>query len=170
MAHARDCRHAPHLGADRLKLLFLKAVTGTGVFAGAVALVLGVQNFTTYSQFVAVASHSAAKPAAHTPQSTVTGIAIDQSHNVAVITMTPFTSEQLASAFGAQYGMGLVSANLAFGRYVFTLPQIHIGSGPQPHMNWTNCGQSARAADACAFREAVPCPLASCGTTTGQHA
>ncbi|HET7465666.1 MAG TPA: hypothetical protein VFL29_03300, partial [Candidatus Dormibacteraeota bacterium] len=92
-----------------------------------------MQNFTTYSELVSTATPTSSGPVVAAPHSTVYGISIDRASNVAVIAMTPFTSQKLAAAFGAQYGMQLIDFEPAFGRYVFTLPQIKIGPGPQAH-------------------------------------
>ena len=45
------------------------------------------------------------------------------------VRMAPFTSIDQASQLGDRYGMGLVGASPAFGRYVFSLPQIVVEQG-----------------------------------------
>src|SRR5712664_1234140 len=109
---------------------------GTGATAGSVALVLVVQSFATYSTTppvpVAIATSAPASDAtSRTP--VVSAVAVDTQHGWATLTMAPFTSENSASALGSKYGMQLLTDFPAFGRYVFSLPQIRIGPGPELH-------------------------------------
>ncbi|MBV8196488.1 MAG: hypothetical protein JOY80_13300, partial [Candidatus Dormibacteraeota bacterium] len=96
------------------------------------AVSLTVQNVAAYAVISPGASAQTA-PTSYTPHTTIYGISIDRTNDVALIAMTPFTSEKLAIAFGQQYGMQLIEFEPAFGRYVFTLPQIKIGPGPEQH-------------------------------------
>jgi hypothetical protein len=104
--------------------------------AGSVALVLVVQSVATYTSLVPIV-RSVAGPvitpttAYRSPQ--VTGVSIDNQNGFATLTMTPFTSQSGASALGAKYGMQLLTDFPAFGRYIFSLPQIRIGPGPAQH-------------------------------------
>ena len=103
--------------------------------AASVALVLVVQSVATYSSLVPIV-RSIALPAAPVTTSKaplVVGVAVDTQHGFATLTMPPFTSENGASALGAKYGMQLLTDFPAFGRYIFSLPQIRIGPGPQQH-------------------------------------
>ncbi|HEY1419818.1 MAG TPA: hypothetical protein VGG90_03820, partial [Candidatus Dormibacteraeota bacterium] len=122
------------MGHNQLKA-FLKLIFASGSMAGAVALVLAVQNVATYSSLAPLIqkSASASKPSAYVPQTRIYGIAVDSGLGQATMTLTPFTSQGVASAFGGQYGMQLLQFSPAFGRYVFSLPQIRVGPGPEPH-------------------------------------
>src|SRR5713226_4804007 len=110
---------------------------GTGAAAGSVALVLVVQSFATYTTAspvpvtVATSAPAASDSVPRTP--VVSGVAVDTQHGWATLTMAPFTSDNAASALGAKYGMQLLADFPAFGRYVFSLPQIRIGPGPELH-------------------------------------
>src|SRR5579864_2475146 len=107
----------------------------SGAMAGAVALVLAVQNFAQYSSLVQIVQSNlpAQSHSAYVPQTRLYGITIDSSRGEAVMAFTPFTSPNVAAAFGAQYGMKMLNALPAFGQFIFALPQIQIGPGPQPH-------------------------------------
>src|SRR5713101_7768585 len=110
---------------------------GTGAMAASVAVVLVVQSvasYTTTSQIPVATATTAAAPADNTSRSpVVTDVSVDTQRNVATLTIAPFTSENTASALGAKYGMDLLAEFPAFGRYVFSLPQIRIGPGPALH-------------------------------------
>ena len=123
------------LGRPALKAV-LKLLVGTGAMAGSVALVLVVQSVATYTSLVPIVRSVAAPvitptTAYRSPQ--VTGVSIDNQNGFATLTMTPFTSQSGASALGAKYGMQLLTEFPAFGRYIFSLPQIRIGPGPEQH-------------------------------------
>ena len=107
---------------------------GTGALAGSVSLVLVVQSVATYTSLVPIA-HTHAGPAAGTTSRTpvVTGVSVDTVRGWATLTMSPFTTESAASALGATYGMNLLADFPAFGRYIFSLPQIRVGPGPELH-------------------------------------
>ncbi|MGH7762846.1 MAG: hypothetical protein ACREOM_00315, partial [Candidatus Dormibacteraceae bacterium] len=107
----------------------------SGSMAGVVALVLTVQNVATYSSLAPLIQNSVpvSKPSAYAPQSRIYGVTVDNGLGQATMTLTPFTSQGVASAFGSQYGMQLLQFFPAFGKYVFSLPQIRIGPGPQQH-------------------------------------
>src|SRR5260370_19487492 len=105
--------------------------------AGSVAVVLVVQSVATYTTAapLPVATATTA-PAArdNAPRSpVVTAVSVDAQRNEATLTIAPFTSENTASALGAKYGMQLLAEFPVFGRYVFSLPQIRIGPGPELH-------------------------------------
>src|SRR5216684_2430445 len=110
---------------------------GTGAMAASVAVVLVVQSvasYTTTSPIPVATATTAAAPSANTSRSpVVTDVSVDTQRNVATLTIAPFTSENTASALGAKYGMDLLAEFPAFGRYVFSLPQIRIGPGPELH-------------------------------------
>src|SRR5229473_1710115 len=110
---------------------------GTGAMAASVAVVLVVQSvasYTTTSPLPVATATTAAAPSDNTSRSpVVTDVSVDTQRNVATLTIAPFTSENTASALGAKYGMDLLAEFPAFGRYVFSLPQIRIGPGPELH-------------------------------------
>src|SRR5713226_6560903 len=110
---------------------------GTGAMAASVAVVLVVQSvasYTTTSPIPVATATTAAAPSDNTSRSpVVTDVSVDTQRNVATLTIAPFTSENTASALGAKYGMDLLAEFPAFGRYVFSLPQIRIGPGPELH-------------------------------------
>src|SRR4029077_17952030 len=113
----------------------LKMVLGTGAMAGAVSMVLVVQSFATYGSLVPVV-RVGAPPSVPGPKPGVvqlSGVSVDGQHGMATLTMTPFTSESLAKALGAKFGMQLLADYPSFGQYIFSLPQIRIGSGPEQH-------------------------------------
>ncbi|HKB34003.1 MAG TPA: hypothetical protein VKF16_09065, partial [Candidatus Dormibacteraeota bacterium] len=114
---------------------FLKLIAGTGAMAASVALVLVVQSVATYTSLVPIVRSivPAAAPSTATRAPLVTGVAIDNQNGFAALTMTPFTSANAASALGATYGMRLLTDFPAFGQYIFSLPQIRIGPGPEQH-------------------------------------
>jgi len=134
---------------------------GTGAMAGSVAVVLVVQSVATYTTTspipVVTATAATAATAAPAPSDNtsrlpvVTDISVDTQRNLATLTMAPFTSENAASALGAKYGMQLVADFLVFGRYVFTLPQIRIGPGPELHTATVYFPPYATTADINAF-------------------
>src|SRR5258708_6004844 len=103
--------------------------------AASVALVLVVQSVATYTSLVPIVRSivPAAAPSTATRAPLVTGVAIDNQNGFAALTMTPFTSANAASALGATYGMRLLTDFPAFGQYIFSLPQIRIGPGPEQH-------------------------------------
>jgi len=120
------------VGSGALKPL-LKMLFASGSLAGAVALVLGIQNFTQYSSLVQVVqSNLSTSSSPYVPQTRLYGIAVDGARGEATMTFTPFTSPNVAAAFGAQYGMKMLSSLPAFGQFDFALPQIQIAAGPQP--------------------------------------
>ena len=103
--------------------------------AGSVALVLVVQSVATYTSLVPIVQSivPAAAPSTATRAPVVVGVSIDNQNGFATLNMTPFTSANAASALGATYGMQLLTEFPAFGQYIFSLPQIRIGPGPQQH-------------------------------------
>src|SRR5216683_6008379 len=115
---------------------FLKVIAGTGAMAASVTLVLVVQSVATYTSLVPIV-RSVAAPAAKSASAytspLVIGVSIDNQNGFATLTMTPFTSQSGASALGAKFGMQLLTDFPAFGRYIFSLPQIRIGPGPVQH-------------------------------------
>src|SRR5258706_2390648 len=116
---------------SRLLKALLKLVVAPGALAVVSAASMAIQSFASYAVFNPISTPAGA--AAYAPHTTIYGIYVDRSTNLATIAMTPFTSEKLASAFGLQYGMQLIELEPSFGRYIFTLPQIKIGPGPQQH-------------------------------------
>src|SRR6202049_5002290 len=124
------------MGGRRALKAVLKLLVGTGAMAGSVALVLVVQSVATYTSLVPIVRSVAAPviaPSTAYRSPLVTGVSIDNQNGFATLTMTPFTSQSGASALGAKYGMQLLTAFPAFGRYIFSLPQIRIGPGPVQH-------------------------------------
>ena len=103
--------------------------------AGAITLVLAIQNVTQYSSLVQTVQQNlpSASQTTYVPVTHLYGVTVDSKSGRAVMSFTPFTSEKTVSAFCAQYGMRLIASMPAFGQYVFTLPQIQIGPGPQQH-------------------------------------
>src|SRR5258708_7080933 len=62
--------------------------------------------------------------AATRPTGVVRGVWVAYVRGGATLTMSRFTAESAASALGATYGMNLLADFPAFGRYIFSLPQI----------------------------------------------
>ena len=124
--------------------------------AGAVALVLAVQSFATYGTLSSVMGAASSPSRPSTPSTTlrssqVLGVSVDSQRGLATVTMTPFTSESVASALGAKYGMNLVADFRSFGQYVFSLPQIRLGPGPAQHTATVYFPPYATASDVSAF-------------------
>jgi hypothetical protein len=142
----------PRRRGNALKAL-LKMLLGTGALAGSVSLVLVVQSVATYTSLIPFTRTSAAPAAAATTTRTpvVTGVSVDTQHGWATLTMSPFTTENAASALGATYGMNLLADFPAFGRYIFSLPQIRIGPGPEQHTATIYFPPYATQADITAF-------------------
>jgi len=94
---------------------------------------MAVQSVGAFSSVGLLNQQAAPAKSTWAPHTNILGVMVDPAKNQAVIRLTPFTSENIASAFGAQYGMNLVEFEPSFGWYVFTLPQIKVSPGPQPH-------------------------------------
>ena len=101
--------------------------------AGSVALVLVVQSVATYTSLVPLVRQALPSHSAYVPTTRIYGVTINSALGQATMTFTPFTPGRVAAAFGNQYGMQLIANYPAFGQYIFSLPQIRIGPGPQQH-------------------------------------
>ena len=144
------CRHEGSL----LKAL-LKLLTGTGALAASAVVTVVVQSVSPYGSIgQPTPSSTASVPAKYVPHTSIYGISTDPVLGRAVITLTPFTSSDVARALGRQYGMDLLDSEPAFGRFTFTLPQIRIGPGPVAHTATVYFPPNATSTDLSAYLNA----------------
>ena len=125
--------HPSDLERGSLKAL-LKLTFVSGFAAAAIAITVAVQSVATYSSVAPITPPQKANPKpAFVPSTHIYGVAIDQNAGTATIRMTPFTPRNVAVALGHQFGMQLIGDWPSFGQYLFTLPAIRVGPGPQQH-------------------------------------
>src|SRR5438067_3554302 len=108
----------------------LGPLLGSWVVAVALAASVVVQSVGQYANtFVPAPAPAAAHATQVATTPPVLGVQTDMDHGVATLALKRFTTPAAAELLGERYGMQLTASYPAFGRYLYSLPQIRVQPG-----------------------------------------